>query len=72
MTQKVIAPGEPLAAEPKRRKKVREKAPKGRWFQEVGWRHLVGVVAVLVGTVPDLLHRLGRAQPARQRGRPPG
>ena len=52
MTQQVIAPGEPLAAEPKRRKKVRETAPKGRWFQEVGWRHLVGVIAILWALFP--------------------
>src|SRR5215213_2444716 len=45
MSQQVIAPGEPLVGEPQRRKKVREKPPKGRWFQEVGWRHIVGVLA---------------------------
>jgi arabinogalactan oligomer/maltooligosaccharide transport system permease protein len=52
MTQQVIAPGEPLAPEPKRRKSVRAKAPQGRWFQEVGWRHLVGVLACLWALFP--------------------
>jgi len=52
MSQQVIAPGEPLVAEPQRRKKVREKAPKGRWFQEVGWRHIVGVLACLWALFP--------------------
>jgi arabinogalactan oligomer/maltooligosaccharide transport system permease protein len=52
MSQQVIAPGEPLAPEPKSRKKVRAKAPKGRWFQEVGWRHVVGVIACLWAIFP--------------------
>ncbi len=51
MAEQVIAPGEPLKAEPKRRK-VRDKAPKGRWFREVGWRHLVGIVACLWALFP--------------------
>src|SRR5688500_10866584 len=52
MSQQVIAPGEPLVDEPQRRKKVRGKAPKGRWFQEAGWRHIVGVVACLWALFP--------------------
>jgi arabinogalactan oligomer/maltooligosaccharide transport system permease protein len=51
MAGQVIAPGEPLKAGPKR-KKVRDTAPKGRWFQEVGWRHLVGIIACIWALFP--------------------
>jgi arabinogalactan oligomer / maltooligosaccharide transport system permease protein len=52
MTDQIVAPGEPVAAPPKSRKKARDSVPKGRWFQEVGWRHLVGIIACLWALFP--------------------
>ncbi len=48
------------------------KAPKvkmgaNRWFREIGWRHLVGVIAVDLGAVPGVVPRLGLAEPPGQR-----
>jgi arabinogalactan oligomer / maltooligosaccharide transport system permease protein len=52
MSQQILAPGEQVVAEPKKRKKIRETAPPGRWAQEVGWRHLVGVLACFWALFP--------------------
>ena len=30
------------------------KVPRGRWFREVGWRHLIGVLAVVYALIPIL------------------
>lgn len=30
------------------------KVPRGRWFREVGWRHLIGVVAIVYAIIPIL------------------
>ena len=30
------------------------KVPRGRWFKEVGWRHLVGIIAIVYAVIPVL------------------
>lgn len=30
------------------------KVPRGRWFKEVGWRHLVGIIAIVYAVIPIL------------------
>ena len=30
------------------------KVPRGRWFKEVGWRHLVGIIAIVYAIIPIL------------------
>jgi arabinogalactan oligomer/maltooligosaccharide transport system permease protein len=41
--------GEPFAAGPQE-----NKIPRGRWFKEVGWRHVIGLLAIVYAVVPIL------------------
>ena len=43
----IIAPGEVLADEPHEAHPVvpQNRMSRKRWFQEVGWRHIIGVLA---------------------------
>src|SRR3954453_20320259 len=51
-TQPIATPGELAAPTGAPRVKARDSVPKGRWFQEVGWRHLVGIVACIWALFP--------------------
>ncbi|KNC19991.1 sugar ABC transporter permease [Arthrobacter sp. RIT-PI-e] len=41
-------------AEPFEHPRGRSKVRRGRWFKEVGWRHLVGIIAIIYAIIPIL------------------
>ena len=56
-TQGPVPTALPVEAVKKRRRRAGDPAPKvkmsfGRWFREIGWRHVVGVLAVLWALFP--------------------
>ncbi|GAB3014769.1 sugar ABC transporter permease [Nocardioides flavus (ex Wang et al. 2016)] len=57
MTQVPTTPAETVVVPTKRRRRGGDPAPRpkmstGRWFREIGWRHLVGVLAVVWALFP--------------------
>src|SRR5699024_5538194 len=46
--------GSPMSSTTASRTESRHRMPAGRWFAEIGWRHVVGVLAVAFAVFPIL------------------